>query len=69
MYDYHLHSDVSFDSTEKAIDMIQAALDMGLKEICFTDHGDTDPYGKKILTFRVKSTLKPTKSLWEKSFP
>ena len=69
MYDYHLHSDVSFDSTEKAIDMIQAALDMGLKEICFTDHGDTDPYGKKILTFSRKEYLEAYEKFMGKELP
>ena len=48
MYDYHLHSSVSFDSEASAIGMALAAEKSGLKEICFTDHCDyhTDPYGK-----------------------
>ena len=40
MFDYHLHSSVSFDSDESAIDMAKAAAKAGLKEICFTDHYD-----------------------------
>lgn len=40
MFDYHLHSSVSFDSESSAKDMAQAAKNMGLREICFTDHCD-----------------------------
>ncbi len=40
MFDYHIHSNVSFDSNEKAIDIVNAAKEAGLKEICFTDHYD-----------------------------
>ena len=40
MFDYHLHSNVSFDSKSTAADMVAAAERAGLKEICFTDHYD-----------------------------
>lgn len=40
MFDFHLHSNVSFDSTEEAIEIVKAAERNGLKEICFTDHYD-----------------------------
>ncbi len=40
MFDYHMHTAVSFDSTATAIDMAQVALAAGLREICFTDHSD-----------------------------
>lgn len=45
MFDYHLHSSLSFDSTEPALNIAQAALRNGLQEICFTDHYDynSDP--------------------------
>ena len=45
MFDFHLHSSLSFDSKELALAIAQAALDRGLKEICFTDHYDynSDP--------------------------
>lgn len=42
MFDFHMHSMVSFDSEELPERMVQAALDRGLKEICFTDHIDYD---------------------------
>ena len=45
MYDYHMHSRVSFDGHDTGLSMAKAALDAGLKEICFTDHIDYDPFG------------------------
>ena len=43
MFDYHMHSLVSFDGKESGEDMLRAAEKAGLKEICFTDHIDFDP--------------------------
>lgn len=40
MFDYHLHSTVSYDGRNTPMEMIQAAVRAGLKEICFTDHLD-----------------------------
>lgn len=40
MFDFHMHSSLSFDSTAAATDMIRAAEAAGLREICFTDHYD-----------------------------
>ena len=40
MFDFHMHSTVSFDGHDGAEKMVQAAVDAGLKEICFTDHID-----------------------------
>lgn len=40
MFDYHMHSTVSFDGHDKPQEMIRAAAAAGLKEICFTDHID-----------------------------
>ena len=40
MFDYHIHSRVSFDSKEKASDIIEVAKSKRLSEICFTDHYD-----------------------------
>lgn len=45
MYDFHIHSRVSFDGHDAAEAMARAAVDAGLKEICFTDHLDYDPLG------------------------
>ena len=45
MFDFHVHSSVSYDSGSSAESMSKAAAAIGLKEICFTDHFDnhTDP--------------------------
>lgn len=40
MFDFHMHSSVSFDSEASGLSMAQAAARAGLKEICFTDHYD-----------------------------
>ncbi len=40
MFDYHMHSSLSFDSDASALKMAQKAAQVGLKEICFTDHYD-----------------------------
>ena len=46
MFDFHLHSSVSFDSTTHASDIVKAAERLGLREICFTDHYEfTDTEG------------------------
>ena len=43
MYDYHMHSKVSFDAKDSGLDMALACAARGLKEICFTDHIDYTP--------------------------
>ena len=43
MYDYHMHSRVSFDAKDSGLDMALAAAARGVKEICFTDHIDYTP--------------------------
>jgi histidinol-phosphatase (PHP family) len=40
MFDFHMHSSISFDSECPAREMAEAARKIGLKEICFTDHWD-----------------------------
>ncbi len=40
MFDFHMHTTVSFDGHDTAPRMVQAAEEKGLKEICFTDHID-----------------------------
>ncbi|MDO5401078.1 MAG: histidinol-phosphatase HisJ family protein [Eubacteriales bacterium] len=46
MFDFHMHSRVSFDGHDRGEDMAKAAAAAGLKEVCFTDHVDYDPAGK-----------------------
>lgn len=45
MFDFHMHSIVSFDGHDTPETMARAALAAGLREICFTDHVDDDPKG------------------------
>ena len=40
--DYHVHSCYSSDSKAPMVDMIEQAIHLGLKKICFTDHMDYD---------------------------
>ncbi len=42
MYDYHVHSSFSADCDIDMKDFIEKAINMGFKEICFTDHIDYD---------------------------
>jgi len=43
--DYHTHSLCSFDGSAPLADLAQAALDMGLSELCVTDHCDLLSFG------------------------
>ncbi len=47
MFDFHMHSTVSFDGHDAPEQMVQAAAAMGLKEICFTDHIDYEQGAKE----------------------
>ena len=40
MFDYHMHTKSSFDSTAEPADMAKAAKNAGLSEICLTNHVD-----------------------------
>jgi histidinol-phosphatase (PHP family) len=40
--DYHVHSDFSSDSEAPMEQMIEQAIQLGLKKLCFTDHMDYD---------------------------
>lgn len=42
MFDYHIHSKYSFDSTTKLEENIKSAIKKNIREICFTDHIDYD---------------------------
>ncbi|MEG2203212.1 MAG: histidinol-phosphatase HisJ family protein [Christensenellaceae bacterium] len=45
MVDYHVHSNVSFDAYTDMVDCAVYARDIGLDEICFTEHHEIDyPY-------------------------
>ena len=54
MFDFHLHTRVSFDGKDTAANMANAALAAGLREICFTDHMDYDPLNDhRLLCFDI----------------
>ena len=44
--DWHVHPDYSLDATGTIDQYCQRALELGLKEICFTTHYDSDPFRK-----------------------
>ena len=43
LYDFHMHSDFSFDSDATMESMVKSGIDKGLKELCFTDHIEFAP--------------------------
>jgi histidinol-phosphatase (PHP family) len=44
--DWHVHPDYSLDATGTIDQYCRRALELGLEEICFTTHYDSDPYRK-----------------------
>ena len=40
--DFHVHTSFSYDSDSAPEEMIQAAIQKGLKTICITEHHDLD---------------------------
>lgn len=58
--DYHIHPDYSKDATGSIDEYCQRALELGLKEICFTTHYDCDPDRKDVDPFmRIDGELVP----------
>lgn len=62
--DYHLHTSFSFDSTGNPEDYIRKAIDVGLDEICFTDHNDFEP--TNVWALAVEDYMKALLPLKEK---
>ncbi|MFI3209672.1 MAG: histidinol-phosphatase HisJ family protein [Peptostreptococcaceae bacterium] len=44
-FDYHMHSNFSKDSKAPMEDMIKRSIELGIKEICFTDHMEHNAKG------------------------
>ena len=67
MIDYHIHTSLSADCDFSMNQMAKAAVDRGLKYICFTDHIDFDfPSGEFMVDFdEYKNQLEDAK----KAFP
>jgi histidinol-phosphatase (PHP family) len=58
--DYHVHPDYSLDATGTIDQYCQRALELGLKDICFTTHYDTDPERKDEDPFmRIEGKIVP----------
>lgn len=59
MFDYHLHSKLSFDSSEEPAEIVHAAEKNGLSEICFTDHYDfNDVFRDEFSIFTIEDYKK-----------
>jgi histidinol-phosphatase (PHP family) len=58
--DYHVHPDYSLDATGTIDQYCQKAIELGLKEICFTTHYDSDPFRKDEDPFmRIEGEIVP----------
>ena len=51
--DFHVHTDFSADSKTPIRDQIEAAIKLGMKEICITDHHDYGTSGMCHLDYTV----------------
>ena len=59
MFDFHMHSKVSFDSEMEPKDMVARAKELGLKEICFTS-----PDGSGARWYSPAKITKPPTGIW-----
>lgn len=67
MFDYHMHSDFSADCDTPMETTIEKAIELGLEEICFTEHIDYDyPDKDWIFEFDLKEYDKKIKQVQEK---
>ena len=64
LWDTHLHTRYSGDSTAEPEDMVQTALQHGLDGICFTDHIDYDyPMEPELFLFDMDAYQKELSEL------
>lgn len=67
MFDYHMHSNFSADCETPMEKTVERAIELGLKEICFTDHIDYDyPDKDWIFEFDLKEYDKKIKEVQER---
>lgn len=65
--DFHLHSNYSGDSETQPETMIQQAIQLGMKNMCFTDHYDLDyPDEPELFLFDIDAYFKELSYLKEK---
>jgi len=69
MYDFHVHSNFSGDCKYSMEEMVQGAINLGVKELSFTDHVDFD-YGNNEVDFifNIDDYFKEIKRIREKYF-
>ncbi len=65
--DYHVHSNFSSDSTAPMEHMVDRAIQLGMKKLCFTDHMDFDfpAVGELTFVFDMEEYLKKITELRE----
>lgn len=71
--DYHIHTSYSSDSSEEPENIIKHALELGLDEICFTDHIDldypeTEEYENPAFVFDTEAYYKELSFMQDKYF-
>jgi histidinol-phosphatase (PHP family) len=70
MFDYHIHSEFSDDSSEKMINIVEEAIKKGCKKLCFTEHMEFN-YPFEELKFELdydsyKKEFEKIKAIYEK---
>lgn len=54
LVDYHVHTNNSFDSRETMLNHCKKAVEIGLKEIVFTEHYDLNPFDEGLGVFNYE---------------
>ena len=62
LVDYHVHTDNSFDGKVSMAEQCEKAIEIGLKEIVFTEHYDLNPNDKSKGFLIMKSTVERLKN-------
>lgn len=64
MLDYHIHPNFSIDAEGTVESFCEAAIEKGLRHICFTTHVDTDPYRKEGMVKVGEKKIPTTEDTW-----
>ncbi len=65
-YDYHMHSSFSTDGKSTMEEMVKKSIELGLEEICFTDHVDYDVYADDSFSIVYEDYFKSLETLQSK---
>ncbi|MGQ9707586.1 MAG: histidinol-phosphatase HisJ family protein [bacterium] len=68
MIDYHIHPDFSPDAEGRMAELCKRAVEIGVKELCFTTHYEPDPERAQIERVMVGGEAWPVDSDWVKSY-